>query len=161
MSRKLSDGEFLRACREVAKNFPSMQYEEMIVDNCTMQLAMRPQQFDVMVTPNLYGAIVTNIASALVGGPGLLAGANVGKRGAIFESGARHVGGDLAGKNQANPVGTLFAAIMMLRHLGMDKYAERIERAVRVTVERDRVCTPDVGGTATTRQVTHAVIQNL
>jgi isocitrate/isopropylmalate dehydrogenase len=86
IDRKLSDGEFLRACRTVALKYPSLQFDEIIIDNCSMQLAMRPQQFDVMVTPNLYGAIITNIASALVGGPGLLAGANVGKRGAIFES---------------------------------------------------------------------------
>eukprot|EP01094_Clydonella_sp_ATCC50884_P019579 TRINITY_DN3864_c0_g1_i2.p1 TRINITY_DN3864_c0_g1~~TRINITY_DN3864_c0_g1_i2.p1 ORF type:complete len:388 (-),score=92.57 TRINITY_DN3864_c0_g1_i2:389-1504(-) len=159
--QKLSDGEFLNGCREVSKNYPDIEYEEMIVDNTSMQLAMRPEQFDVMITPNLYGTIVTNIASGLVGGPGMLPGANYGGRGqAIFESGARHVALDIEGANRANPIGTLRAAVMMLEHIGMHQQAANISNAIEATLEQG-VLTLDLGGTATTQDLTCAVIQNL
>jgi len=160
--QKLSDGEFLSCCRAVAEEFPDIEYEEMIVDNASMQMVMRPQQFDVVLTPNLYGAILQNIASGLVGGPGIVPGANVGTRGhAVFESGARHVGFDISGKNIADPIGSLLTSVMMLRHLDLNEHATRIENAVYETVREKQVRTQDIGGTSTTRQFTKAVIDNL
>ena len=144
-------------------------------------MVMRPQQFDVVLTPNLYGAILQNIASGLVGGPGIVPGANVGTRGhAVFESvsnsinfyllsisftnilqGARHVGFDISGKNIADPIGSLLTSVMMLRHLDLNEHATRIENAVYETVREKQVRTQDIGGTSTTRQFTKAVIDNL
>jgi isocitrate dehydrogenase (NAD+) len=158
---KLSDGEFLKSCREVAKNYPSITYEEMIIDNCCMQLVMRPTQFDVMLTPNLYGAIVTNVASALIGGPGLIPGINLGKSEAVFEAGARHVGLDIRGKNKANPVGMLFSSVWLLRHLELFQHAQLIENAVFNVLKHHKAPTADVGGSASTKDFTQAVIDEI
>eukprot|EP01103_Thecamoeba_quadrilineata_P002399 TRINITY_DN12361_c0_g1_i1.p1 TRINITY_DN12361_c0_g1~~TRINITY_DN12361_c0_g1_i1.p1 ORF type:complete len:369 (-),score=70.50 TRINITY_DN12361_c0_g1_i1:87-1193(-) len=158
---KLSDGEFLKSCREVAKKYPNIQYEEMIIDNCCMQLVMRPTQFDVMLTPNLYGAIVTNVASALIGGPGLLSGINIGGSEAVFEAGARHVGMDIQGKNKANPVGMLLSSVWLLRYLELNSHAEAIETAVHTVLREHKAPTADVGGTATTNDFTQAVIDEI
>jgi len=159
--QKLSDGEFLNCCREVSKNYPDITYNEMIVDNCSMQLVSNPQQFDIMLTPNLYGTIVSNIAAGLVGGPGLISGVNVGRRGqAIFESGLRHVGANIEGRDVANPFGMLFSACHMLRFLKLDSYADKIETAIGTAIDR-RVLPQDLGGKATTKQLTQAVINNL
>merc|ERR1712063_13994 len=163
--QKLSDGEFLACCREVSKDYPDIEYNEMIIDNASMQMVMNPQQFDVVVTPNLYGAILQNIGSGLIGGPGILAGANYGKRGtALFELGVRHVGFDIANRNIADPIGGLLAGVMMLRHLDMNEYANRIESAVYNTIadtSNDRKRTRDLGGESTTREFTKAVIDRL
>jgi len=160
--QKLSDGLFLESCRQVAQKYPDIEYREVIIDNTCMQLVMRPQQFDVMVTPNLYGNLVINVASALVGGPGLVGGVNWGLRGeSIFEPGTRHVGMDIAGKDKANPVGILLSSVMMLRHLQMFEEASRIETAVRAVLTEGKVRTSDIGGTASTREMTQAIIDKL
>lgn len=159
--QKLTDGLFLESCRKVSQKYPGIEYLEMIVDNTTMQLIQNPLQFDVLVTPNLYGNIVCNVATGLVGGPGLLPGANFGPRVAIFEPGARHVGKDIAGENKANPTAMILAAVMMLRHMGLPQYADKIERAVNQTYNTQFLRTYDLGGTASTTEFTKAIIHNL
>jgi len=159
--QKLTDGLFLESCREVAKSYPEIEFNDMIIDNCCMQLVMKPQQFDVMVTPNLYGNLVTNVVSALVGGPGLTPGANVGDRVAIFESGAHHVASDIAGQDKANPTGIILSSVLMLRHMGLNNYANTIEDALRSVILEKKVLTSDVGGSATTKEFTKAVIDKV
>ncbi|KAG9286774.1 hypothetical protein G9A89_012324 [Geosiphon pyriformis] len=160
---KLGDGLFLNTCREVAKQYKStgIEFEDMIVDNCSMQLVSRPQQFDVMVMPNLYGNIVSNVGAALVGGPGIIPGANIGSDYALFEPGCRHVGKDIQGKNRANPSALLLSGVIMLQHLNLEDYATRISNAVYKTIERGSAKTPDMGGFSTTTDFTLAVISNL
>jgi len=144
---KKADGLFLESCRNIAKRYPSVQYEEIIVDNCMMQLVSKPQQFDVMVTPNMYGSLVSNVVAGLVGGPGLVPGATIGQDGAIFEQGARHTAFDVAGKNVANPTAMLFASVLMLRHLKLGVFADRVEQAIFSTLA-DGCKTRDIGGDA-------------
>merc|ERR1712235_172638 len=122
---KKGDGLFRRVCGEVAKDYPQIQYDDIIVDNCTMQLVSRPEQFDVMVTPNLYGNIISNMLCGLVGGPGLVSGGNYNGFGsdslAVFEQATR-----IAGKNIANPTAYMVATSKMLRHLGLTEEAARL-----------------------------------
>uniref|UniRef100_A0A8B9LNF0 Isocitrate dehydrogenase [NAD] subunit, mitochondrial n=1 Tax=Astyanax mexicanus TaxID=7994 RepID=A0A8B9LNF0_ASTMX len=115
---KLGDGLFLQCCKEVAAGYPDIAFDNMIVDNTTMQLVSKPQQFDVMVMPNLYGNVVSNVCAGLVGGPGLVPGANYGKNYAVFETATRNTGKSIANKNVANPTATLLASCLMLDHLG-------------------------------------------
>merc|ERR1712080_628274 len=115
---KLGDGLFLRSCEEISKLYPSIEFETMIVDNTTMQLVSKPQQFDVMVMPNLYGNIITNVAVGLVGGAGLVSGASYSADLAVFEPGAKHTFAKAAGKNVANPTAALLAAAKLLQHVG-------------------------------------------
>jgi isocitrate dehydrogenase (NAD+) len=115
---KLGDGLFLECCREVAKRYPDIKFETMIVDNTCMQLVAKPQQFDVMVMPNLYGNIVANVCTGLVGGAGVVAGSNYSSTCAVFEKGTRNSGKGIAGQNSANPSGMLFAAANMLKYIG-------------------------------------------
>jgi len=114
-----------------------------------------------MITPNLYGNIVTNVATGLIGGPGVVPGANFGSRVAIFEPGARHIGADIAGKNRANPTALTLTACMMLRHLKLDQYADLIEKAVYDVYENTNLRTPDLFGTATTTEFTYEIIKNI
>jgi isocitrate dehydrogenase (NAD+) len=158
---KKADGLFLESCREVAKKFPHIEYQEIIVDNCMMQLVSHPQQFDVMVTPNFYGSLVSNVVAGLAGGPGLAPGASVGDKGAIFEQGARHVGLDIAGKGRANPTGMLLASAMMLRYLKLPVFADRVEQSLWAVLEDGKCLTPDQGGSATTDQLVDAIIHNM
>jgi isocitrate dehydrogenase (NAD+) len=163
---KLADGMFLEICNEVASKYPFIQYESMIVDNTCMQMAARPNQFDVMLLPNLYGNIVTNIATGLVGGPGLFPGANIGHNGAIFEQGARHAAMQLAGLQVANPTATILGGVMMLRYLKLDDAADAIENAVFSVYSRTNVRTADVltskkDKPASTREFTQAIIDRL
>lgn len=159
--QKFTDGMFLECCREVSTEYPDIKFNDMIIDNCCMQLVMRPEQFDVMVTPNLYGNLVTNVAAALVGGPGLLPGANIGERVAIFETGAHHVAHDIAGKNIVNSTGLILSSAQMLQHIGLAKHADLIENAVRQVIAEQKVRTADLGGTATTKEFTQAVINKI
>lgn len=115
---------------EVAKDYPQLEVNDLIVDNASMQAVSRPQQFDVLVMPNLYGSILSNIGAALVGGPGIVPGCNMGREYAIFEPGCRHVGLDIKGQDQANPTALILSATMLLRHLGLDGHATRISQAV-------------------------------
>eukprot|EP01125_Pyxidicula_operculata_P021338 TRINITY_DN8165_c0_g1_i1.p1 TRINITY_DN8165_c0_g1~~TRINITY_DN8165_c0_g1_i1.p1 ORF type:complete len:354 (+),score=84.75 TRINITY_DN8165_c0_g1_i1:54-1115(+) len=157
---KLTDGLFLEKCREVAKENPSIAYDEMIIDNTCMQLVMKPSQFDVMVTPNLYGHMVSNTIAGLLGGAGLLPGVNYGNRLAVFES-ARHTAKDLEGKNVANPIGMVLSSIRLLRHVGLDTYADKINNALVSVIDEGKVRTMDIGGTSSTTEFTNAVIKRL
>lgn len=163
---KSADGLFLECCADVAKQYPFIEFESMIVDNTCMQMASRPQQFDVMILPNLYGNIVTNIAAGLVGGPGLFPGANIGEHGAIFEQGARHSGRSIAGQQIANPTATILGGVLMLRYLKMEQYADAIENAVmsvfRDTKSRTRdVVSDPTASAASTDEFTKAIIERL
>ena len=127
---KLADGLFRSTFHATAKDYPTLEVNDMIVDNASMQAVSRPQQFDVMVMPNLYGGILSNIGAALVGGPGIVPGCNMGREVAVFEPGCRHVGLDIKGKDQANPTAMLLSGTMLLRHLGLDDHANRISKAI-------------------------------
>lgn len=162
---KSADGLFLDCCTRVAKKYPFIDFETMIVDNTCMQMASRPQQFDVMLLPNLYGNIVTNIATGLVGGPGLFPGTNIGPSGAIFEQGSRHSARSLAGQGVANPTATILAGALMLRYLKMDHHANMIQDAVLSVYRETSLRTRDVahdGMTETSmEEFTAAVIARL
>jgi len=154
---KLSDGLFLECCRKVAAGYPEIEYREVIVDNCCMQLVMAPSQFDVLLLPNLYGDVVSDLCAGLVGGLGLVPGANYGEACAIFEA-VHGSAPDIAGKGLANPTALILSAILMLRHLGKNDVADRIERAIHRVYEEGRHLTRDVGGTAKTEEFTSAVV---
>lgn len=158
---KMVDGEFLRAVREVASKYPSIEYKEMIVDNASMQMASNPSQFDVMVLPNLYGSILSNIVTFLVGGPGITPGVNIGPDFALFETGTRHLANDISGKGIANPTSMILSSAMMLRHLNLPHFAERIQGAVFKTIKEGKVTTKDIGGNASTYEFTKEVIKNI
>lgn len=158
---KLSDGLFLRECEKVSQLYPNIEFNSMIIDNCCMQLVSKPQQFDVMVMPNLYGNIVSNIGAGLVGGAGVCPGKNVGREYVIFEQGARHAGLDLAFQNVANPTAMLLSATAMLRHLGLLSYAEAIETAIYDTIGKAKVRTRDLKGEATTSDFVQAITSRL
>lgn len=156
---KKGDGMFIKACKAVAAKYPNIEYTEMIVDNTCMQLVSRPHQFDVMVTPNLYGNLVANIVAGLCGGSGIVPGGNIGENVAIFEQGARHVSKNIAGRGIANPTAVMLSASMMLRHLQLHSFSDRLEAAVIDTyIANDKsVLTPDVGGSGNTQSFTEAV----
>ncbi|TMA52147.1 MAG: isocitrate/isopropylmalate dehydrogenase family protein [Deltaproteobacteria bacterium] len=154
---KLSDGLFLACARQVALRYPRVKYEELIVDNACMQLVRRPAEFDVLVLENLYGDIVSDLCAGLVGGLGLVPGANVGKRHALFEA-VHGTAPDIAGKNLANPLAAIMSGAKLLRHVGQKQAAGRIERAVERLLRQGRVRTRDLGGRATTRAVTEGLI---
>merc|ERR1712109_239109 len=158
---KLGDGLFLRSCEEISKLYPNIKFDTMIVDNTTMQLVSRPDQFDVMVMPNLYGNIITNVAAGLVGGAGLVAGASFSADLAIFEPGARHTFDEGVGRNVANPTAMLLASAKMLEHLGFEDKAVVLKGAVNKVLEEQKVKTRDLGGFASTQQFTAAVINNI
>lgn len=158
---KLGDGLFLQCCKEVAAGYPDINFESMIVDNTTMQLVSRPQQFDVMVMPNLYGNIVNNVCAGLVGGPGLVPGANYGKVYSVFETATRNTGKSIAGKNIANPTATLLASCMMLDHLKLHNYASSIRKAIMGVMDEQSMHTPDIGGQGTTTEVVQAICRQI
>ncbi|ODO08592.1 isocitrate dehydrogenase, NAD-dependent [Cryptococcus wingfieldii CBS 7118] len=164
---KLGDGLFLNTCKRIAEQeygHTGIKFESMIVDNTAMQLVSRPQQFDVMVMVSLsklYGAICSNIASALVGGPGITPGCNFGREYALFEPGCRHVGKDIMGANKANPVALILSATMMLRHLGLETQANLIAGATYDLVREGKVRTADLGGNASTTDVTKDIINRI
>jgi len=154
---KTASGLFLDVAREIARGYPQVACNEMIVDNTCMQLVMNPWQFDVIVTTNLFGDILSDLCAGLVGGLGLAPGANIGKDVAIFEA-VHGSAPDIAGRNIADPCALLLAAAEMLDHLGMDGKATKIRSAIRATLEaRDRV-TPDLGGSGTTESFADALV---
>ena len=157
---KLSDGLFLECCRKVSKEYPEIEYREVIVDNCCMQLVLRPSQFDVLLLPNLYGDIVSDLCAGLVGGLGLVPGANFGEDCAIFEA-VHGSAPDIAGKKVANPTAMMLSAILMLRHMNKTDVADRVEKAIRRVYDEGRHLTRDVGGSASTEEFTSAVIDAL
>jgi len=157
---KMSDGLFLRCCREVASHFSEIQYNELIVDNACMQLVMRPETFDLLVLPNLYGDIVSDLAAGLVGGLGIVPGANFGDHHAIFEA-VHGTAPDIAGKGLANPTALMQSAVLMLAHIGERDAAARLERAIHQVYAAGEHLTGDLGGRATTTEFTEAVIEAL
>jgi isocitrate dehydrogenase (NAD+) len=157
---KMSDGLFLRCCREVAAGFPQIEYGELIVDNACMQLVMRPETFDVLVLPNLYGDIVSDLTAGLVGGLGIVPGANLGENCAVFEA-VHGSAPDIAGKGLANPTALMQSARLMLAHLGERDAAIRMQKAIETVYGEGKHLTPDVGGAACTEEFTNAVIAKL
>jgi len=154
---KLADGLFLRCCREVASRYPHIAYTELIVDNASMQLVMRPETFDVLLLPNLYGDIVSDLAAGLVGGLGIVPGANMGEKHAVFEA-VHGSAPDIAGKGIANPTAMMLSAVMMLIHLREVDAARKLEAAIEKVYAEGKQLTGDVGGKAGTAQFTDAVI---
>ncbi|HKH46040.1 MAG TPA: isocitrate dehydrogenase (NAD(+)) [Thermoanaerobaculia bacterium] len=157
---KLSDGLFLECFRKVSKDYPDIQAEDKIVDNMCMQLVMRPEKSDVLVLENLYGDIVSDLCAGLVGGLGVVPGANIGVEASIFEA-VHGTAPDIAGQNLANPLALMRSAIMMLFHMHKDEVAERIRRALRKVVVDQRIRTRDLEGQATTSQFTDAIVAAL
>jgi isocitrate dehydrogenase (NAD+) len=157
---KLSDGLFLKCCREVAAEFTDIAYNELIVDNACMQLVMRPETFDLLVLPNLYGDIISDLTAGLVGGLGIVPGANIGDHHAIFEA-VHGTAPDIAGKGLANPTALMQSAVLMLAHMGERDASERLQNAIRQVYAEARHLTGDVGGQASTSEFTDAVIGHL
>lgn len=156
---KLSDGLFLECFRKVAKDYPQIKTREILVDNLCMQLVQNPEQFDVLVLPNLYGDIVSDLCAGLIGGLGVAQGANIGYDCAVFEP-VHGSAPDIKGQNKANPTALLLSAIEMLRYIGETTYAEKIEKVLFKTL-KDGNCTVDLGGTLSTTDFADAVIRNL
>lgn len=157
---KLGDGLFLNMCREVAEEFPQITYREKNVDSGCGQLVLNPANFDVMVMPNLYGDIVSDIAAGLIGGLGLTPSGNIGAESAVFEA-VHGSAPDIAGQNKANPTALLLSSVLMLRHLKLFDYAEKIERAIFATLSEGTTITGDLGGKAGTHEYTQAVIAKI
>ncbi len=155
---KLSDGLFLKCARAVARDYPQVEYRETIVDAACMKLVTDPSQFDVLLLENLYGDIVSDLCAGLVGGLGVVPGANYGVRGAIFEA-VHGTAPDIAGKDLANPLAVILSSTMMLEYVGQPRPAQLIRQAVRKVLHRGRVRTHDIGGKATTSEMTAAVVR--
>lgn len=153
---KISDGLFLDCVRRIAKNYPDIEYEEVIVDNMCMQLVMFPEKYDVLVSPNLYGDILSDLAAGLVGGLGLVPAANIGEDVAIFEA-VHGSAPQIAGKNLANPTACILSATMMLDYIGEKTAAKGIRKAVEGVIHEGKYTTSDIGGTATTKEMTEAI----
>ena len=157
---KLSDGLFLKVCQEVAAQFPDIKFRDVIVDNCCMQLVVNPNQFDVIVTENLYGDILSDLCAGLVGGLGVVPGANIGHDVAIFEA-VHGSAPDIAGQNKANPTALLQSAVLMLRHLGEHECASRIMAALFAALANPAARTADLGGKGNTISFSDEIIRGL
>ena len=157
---KMSDGLFLRCVRNVGEHYQDIVCDDRIVDNACMQLVINPTQFDVLLLPNLYGDIVSDLCAGLVGGLGVVPGANLGEEIGVFEA-VHGSAPDIAGKGIANPTALLFSALLMLRHIGEDAMADRIMKAVTDTLAEGKVRTRDLGGTATTMEYADAICGRL
>ena len=157
---KLSDGLFLDCFRKVAADYPEVEADDKIVDNACMQLVMRPEQFDIMLLENLYGDIVSDLCAGLIGGLGLVPGANIGELGAVFEA-VHGSAPDIAGRGIANPTALLQSGILMLRHLGEREAAEKVEGAMLKVFRDGEVRTRDIGGSAGTMEFAEAIIEEM
>ncbi|MBI2000015.1 MAG: isocitrate/isopropylmalate dehydrogenase family protein [candidate division NC10 bacterium] len=157
---KLSDGLFLECCRRVAREYPEVAYAELIVDNACMQLVRDPSRFDVLLTANLYGDILSDLGAGLVGGLGVVPGANFGEEYAVFDA-VHGSAPDIAGKGIANPLAITMSGGMMLKHLGEEKAAQALDEAIQAVLKDGRTVTRDLGGTATTREMADAIIGHL
>jgi isocitrate dehydrogenase (NAD+) len=157
---KLSDGLFLKSIRTVAAKYPEIEYQEMIVDNACMQMVLDPQQFDMLLLPNLYGDVMSDLAAGLVGGLGVVPSGNIGDESAMFEA-VHGTAPDIAGKGFANPTALLLSSIMMLDHLSERSAARRIEAALEHVYREGKHVTRDLKGTASTAEFTEAVIAAL
>ncbi|KJS14211.1 MAG: isocitrate dehydrogenase [Peptococcaceae bacterium BRH_c8a] len=157
---KLSDGLFLECARNVAEDYPGIEFEDMIVDAMCMKLVQSPENYDVMVLPNLYGDIVSDLCAGLVGGLGVAPGANIGLESSVFEpvhgSAPKH-----AGKNKVNPLAIILSGVMMLHHLGEHSAAGAVAQAVNTVLEEGKSLTYDLGGNASTSQMADAIIDQL
>lgn len=157
---KLSDGLFLKVGQELAQQYPEIEFKDVIVDNACMQLVTKPEQFEIIVTQNLYGDILSDLCAGLVGGLGVVPGANIGKDVAVFEA-VHGSAPDIAGQNKANPTALLQSAIMMLEHVGEVQKAQAILKALIQTLNDTNVRTADLGGKGSTSIFTDALIKNL
>jgi isocitrate dehydrogenase (NAD+) len=157
---KSTSGLFLKVAREVAAKYPEIEHNELIVDNCCMQLVMRPEQFDVIVTTNLFGDIISDLCAGLVGGLGLAPGANIGTEAAIFEA-VHGSAPDIAGKGIANPCALILGAAQMLDHIGHAPEAARVRSAVRDALEKRDRTTPDLGGSGSTTSFADALVERV
>ena len=157
---KLSDGLFLECIRKVRREYPEIEYNELIVDNAAMQLVLNPEQFDILLTENLYGDIISDLAAGLIGGLGLAPSGNIGEQAAVFEA-VHGSAPDIAGKNIANPTALLLSSLLMLQHLGEVEPAEKIFQALISTLAEREIRTPDLGGSGTTQRFAQAIIDRL
>ena len=157
---KLTDGLFLECGRNIAKKYPQIEFKEILVDNLCMQLVQHPQIFDVLVLPNLYGDIVSDLTAGLIGGLGVAQGANIGSECAVFEP-VHGSAPDIKGQNKANPTALLLCAVNMLNYIGEKAAAERIEHALMKVLEEGKCVTADLGGTAGTKEFKEEIIKNL
>ena len=157
---KLADGLFLRCSRETAAQYPEIRYRELIVDNASMQLVVRPETFDILLLPNLYGDIISDLAAGLVGGLGIVPGANMGENHAVFEA-VHGSAPDIAGKSKANPTAMMLSGVMLLTHLGENAAGSRLQSSVEAVYREGKSLTGDVGGTASTGEFTEAVLRRL
>lgn len=157
---QLTDGLFLSSVRAIAAKFPDIEYTEMTAENACMQLVQHPDRFDVLVMPNLYGDLITDLCAGLVGGLGVVPGVNLGAECAVFEA-THGTAMHLVGKGIANPTACIMSGAMMLRHLGEKTAAERIEKSLSKIISEGKYVTPDVGGTSTTEEMAAAIIKEL
>jgi isocitrate dehydrogenase (NAD+) len=157
---KVSDGLFLECFYTVAKEYPEIEADDKIIDNCCMQLVMRPEQFDILVMENLYGDIVSDLCAGLIGGLGLAPGANIGEQGAVFEA-VHGSAPDIAGQGIANPTALMLSAVQMLRHLGETAAADRMLNAILAVFEEGKAITRDLGGTAKTNEFARAIEEKI
>src|SRR5436305_4517159 len=149
----MSDGLFLETARAVADDYPFLEFEEMHVDKLCMQLALDPTRYDVLVMENLFGDVLSDLCAGLVGGLGLVPGANIGARHAVFEA-VHGSAPDIAGRGAANPIAVIRSAALMLEHIGQSQAAERVETSVRTTLADGRGLTRDLGGDGNTATIT-------
>lgn len=154
---KMSDGLFLKCARNIAEEYKDIEFEDVIVDAMSMKLVLTPEKYDVLVMPNLYGDILSDMASGLVGGLGLVPGANIGDSAAVFEP-AHGSAPDIAGKNMSNPVAAVLSGVMMLNHIGEFEAALKIEKAIEYVLKEGKNVTEDLGGNANTVEFTEAII---
>lgn len=153
---KFTDGLFLKTAQEVAKQYPEIEFEDRIVDNMCMQLVLRPEQYDVLVLPNLYGDIISDLGAGLIGGLGVAPGANIGDSAAVFEP-THGSAPKYAGLNKVNPTAIILSAVLMLKHLNEKTAADRLFQAVAQVIKEGRYVTYDLGGTASTREMAEAI----
>jgi isocitrate dehydrogenase (NAD+) len=157
---KLSDGLFLDCCRVVAAQFPEIKYDELIVDNCCMQLVLDPTRFDILLLENLYGDIVSDLCAGFIGGLGMAPGANIGEQAAVFEA-VHGSAPDIAGKNMANPIALILSGAMMLDHLGEHHAADLVREGVNTVLRAGKKLTRDLGGTAGTTEIAEAIASEI
>lgn len=156
----MGDGLFIKIAEKIAQEYPEIEYTEEQIDTVCMKLANDPTQFDVMVMPNLYGDIVSDLCAGLIGGLGLTASGNIGKDCEVYEA-VHGTAPDIAGKNLANPTALLLSSTMMLKNMGLQSYADKIEQSVFKVMKEGKYLTGDLGGKAKTTEYTQAIIDNL
>lgn len=157
---KCTDGLFLRCARNIAEEYKNVAFEDVIVDAMSMKLVMKPEDYDVMVMPNLYGDILSDLAAGLVGGLGMIPGANIGDYGAVFEP-AHGSAPDIAGQGKSNPTAAILSGVMLLKYINENEAAKKIENAVEKVLEEGKMLTPDLGGNASTLDYTREIISNI